>query len=117
VLQTRRLVALEVRIVPREKETFQSTGLINHRIWHTTAFNFQKINKTVDRASYFAMNQGITTHYANIFSNACGESRELPCRIFPLIGEGRLKRDPSIDNFFGALAFFRFSTYQFCDPS
>src|SRR5215831_14663231 len=59
------------------------------------------------------MNQRITTHYANIFSNARRESRELPCRKFPLIGEGRLKRDPSIDNFFGALAFFRFSTHQF----
>jgi hypothetical protein len=95
-----------VRIVPREEGTFQSACLMNHRIWDATAFNFQKINKTVDRASYFALNQRITTHHANIFSNACGESRELPCRIFSLIGERRLERDPSIDNVFGALAFF-----------
>src|SRR5262249_15738041 len=94
-----------------------SARLINHRIRDATACSFQKIDKTVDSDGHFTMNQRITTRHANIFSNACGESNELQCRIFPLIGEGRLEPDPSMDNFFGTLLFFPIEHSSVCDSS
>lgn len=49
---------------PREKQTLQSACLINHGI--TSTFDPQKINKTVERARYLAMNQGIATYNADV---------------------------------------------------
>lgn len=50
--KTWRLVAIEVRIVPGEEQTLQSTCLICDCIRYPLSFNGEKIDQTVDRADY-----------------------------------------------------------------
>jgi hypothetical protein len=106
-LQTRRFVALEVRIVSREEETLQSTCLVDDRIRDLSSFNLQKIDKTVDSFGYFAMNQWIMADDGNISSDTCGKCGELCCWIFSFVRKSHLERNPSIHDVFGKCVLFR----------
>jgi hypothetical protein len=107
-LQTRWLIALEMRIVSREKRTRQSTCLTDDCIRDAPSFNLEKVYKTVDRPGYLAMNKWITANQGNISVDTCGEGVGLSCWIFSFIGQGHLELDPPIYNFFGKPVVFRF---------
>jgi len=82
-LEARRLVAVEVRVVATEQQTFQSVGFPQDLARHLLAFALQILNQPIDRTDHTAVEHLVVARAVCLLSYHRSEGPELVHRIPP----------------------------------